>query len=322
MPSSQRSDSRTAYRRDWGKGLRALGVWIANPVSEKGATHVPRMVFAVAGPEVASMVGQMRDDSDGRRLLAARSDLGAALNDHEALAAMPAGSLGRTYHEFMSGPGVIPGYVIAGLMYRDGAFEALEWDDDMKYVVERLGNTHDMTHVLSGYGTDLAAEAININFSLGLFTSTWAGGVPGALFGAGSGLVLLPKVGLRRWYRLADDAYQRGRAAARRRPFHCVPFEDLLPEPLDDVRHELGIPPMRHPFDSSDWLRSPIGKAMANGFGEASETGRKAAVVKHVVEAGVPIRNVMQAPDRVFAELSELVEKGASDADLRALVGV
>lgn len=312
----------TDYRRDLRAGLRALGTWVSNPVSEKGATHVFRMVFAIGGPDMARMTERMRQDPDGRRLLEERPDLGAALDDRAALAAMPEGSLGRAYHEFMSGPGVVPGYVIAGLMYRDGAFDQLDWDEDMKFVLERLGNTHDLSHVLSGYGTDLAAEAININFNLGMFNSPFGRKWPGTAFGVGSGLFLLPKGGLRRWYQLAEEAYERGRAAVQNRPFHCVPFEQLLPEPLEEVRAWMGIPPLRESFDSSDWVRSPIGKRMANGYGEAGETGCKAAVAKRVVEAGVPVKVLMQAPEHVRDQLTDLVGRDAPDEDIRALAGV
>lgn len=146
-----------------------------------------------------------------------------------------------------------------------------------------------MVHRAQGDGGADVAEAININFNLGLYVSK----VPGVVFGLGSGLFLLPRGGLRRWYRLADEAYERGRATAQNRPFHCVPFERLLPEPIEQVRAWMGIPPLREPSDSSDWVRSPIGKRMANGYGEAGETGRKAAVAKRIVEAGVPVKILM-----------------------------
>lgn len=307
------------YKQDVGAGLRALAGWARNPVSEDGAAQVFKGLFALGGPLVARMVAEMGSDPDGRRLLSERPDLGAALDDRDALGAMPPGSLGRVYHDFMSGPEVVPGYFIAGLMYRDGRFDRLDWDDDMKYLIERLGNTHDLTHVLSGYGTDLAAEAININFSLGIT------GVPvplgGSVFAVGTGLALVPRVGPRRWYELSIEAFRRGRTAARHKPFHCVSFEELLPEPLDAVRERLGIPPLRAPFDSSDWLLSPIARRMANGYGQAGKTARKARAVRQAVEAGVPVKQLMQVPADVRERLLELAEAGASGDELLAAAG-
>jgi ubiquinone biosynthesis protein COQ4 len=308
-------------RIDLAAGSRAAVIWASNPVSERGVAHVFRMIGAFGGPQIQRSIERMRRDPVGARLLDERPDLGAALGDMATLAAMPAGSLGRAYFEFMNHDGVVPGYLIAGLMYRDGYLDSLDWPDEMTWIVERLGATHDLTHLLSGYGTDLPGEAINICFSLAVYE---AGPVPQATarsFGAAAGLVLAPPVGLVRWNRACAEAATRGGAAARRRPFHLIPWEDWLERPLTDVRAELGLRPPRHvPADGTQrWMRGPVAHRMAAGFGLSGETAARAADAKAIVEAGVPVKLLMQADTALTTRLRELVRAGATTDELIAV---
>jgi hypothetical protein len=151
-PATASTDDRSV-RRDPAEGARRYAQWLRNPVSAEGVVARHRARFALNGPEIARQVEQMRQDPIGRRVLADRPDLGVALSDLAALAAMPEGSLGREYHAFMDRPEVIPSALLASLLHTDGHFERLAWSDEMKFVVERRTQTHDLTHVLSGYGT-------------------------------------------------------------------------------------------------------------------------------------------------------------------------
>jgi len=233
---------RSELRRDLPAGIGAYGRWLRNPVSPEGVTARHRARFALNGPETARQLEQMQRDPVGRRVLADRPDLGAALGDMTTLAAMPEGSLGRTYHTFMDRPEVIPSALLASLLHSDGHLERLPWDEEMKFIVERRTHTHDLTHVLSGYGTSFPAEAINIGFSYGI---EGAGGRALAeTLTVLSFAVMWPTVGARRWRQLVVDAHQRGATAARRRPLPFVYIEELLRLPLDEARREIGIPPL------------------------------------------------------------------------------
>ena len=66
----------------------------------------------------------------------------------------------------MNVPGGIPGYLLAGLIYRDGFFDGYDMPDDARYAIERTRWLHDLYHVLTGYGTDLAGEGLLIYFQL------------------------------------------------------------------------------------------------------------------------------------------------------------
>ena len=49
----------------------------------------------------------------------------ATLNDTAGLAALPEGSLGRAFHTFMDHPETVPGYMLSGLIYKDGWLDYL-----------------------------------------------------------------------------------------------------------------------------------------------------------------------------------------------------
>ena len=86
---------------------------------------------------------------------------------------------------------------------------------------------HDLFHVLTGYGTDDIGEATLLAFTLGQ--------VPGrgqALLTIGAGFEVARALG-RPWLRYDLRAWRRGRRAVC---LACVPWEALLPLPLDEVR--------------------------------------------------------------------------------------
>jgi len=99
-------------------------------------------------------------------------------------------------------------------------------------IVERQSHSHDLFHVLSGYGSDLAGEGAVIYFSYGQFRLPVLWGIM-----AGSAL-LRPRIGWRRWHRYLYEAYERGRRA---RPLVCVEYERDFPLPIEEVRRKYGI---------------------------------------------------------------------------------
>ena len=51
-------------------------------------------------------------------------------------------------------------------------------------------------------------------------------------------------VGWTRWRQELTRAYDRGSAAAQKLPACCIPYEELLPRPIAEVREFLGVPPL------------------------------------------------------------------------------
>lgn len=300
--------------------LRALAAgarWLSNPVSEGGAKQVPRILMYATGPEMLEEVQRMCTHPTGRRILADRPDLAAFLANPSALASMPQGSLGRAFHDAMNVEGGVPGYMLAGLIYSDGFFDSYEMPDDARYAIERSRWLHDLFHILTGYGTDLAGEGLQIYFELGYRQS-----IPFRLAaltpqGLGPLLFLRPHVGQRRWRALLREAHARGAAARQSVPPIYVYWEELLPRPLAQVREELGIVPFEE--DTSDWLaKSWLGRRAATGFGAYAREAKKAQLARRIVDAGVDFRKLMRATPECAASLRRLVADGADDVAIRA----
>ncbi len=301
------------------RAARYLAQWLVNPVSARGVAYIHWAQYEMLEPRLRRQLDEMRDHPDGRRILERRTDLGLALDDPE-LGELPEGTLGRTYRDFVSAPEAIPSFMLTSVIHLDRHLERLGWDDDMVFLAERLANTHDLVHVLSGYGTHLAAEALNINFIIGIMelgprpvSEGWS---------AVSAAVLLPSVGVLDWRRQGNAAYERGRRAAATKPFHCIPWEDLFATPLDEVRRQLGVEPLAEPVDTSDWIRSPLGRAMATGFGGATaepreHKERRIRLTKALVAAGVPMREIVNLEPGAVEDLLALVERGDDPAALR-----
>lgn len=308
------------YRRDWKTGLTCFARWIANPVSAEGSAALARAGLALSGPDTAAMVDRLRADPAGQRLMRDRPSLGAALSDMPALAAMPPGSFGRAYHDFMDRPEVIPTAVLAAGLYHGGHIDRIGWSDDMIYLTDRMAHTHDLTHVLSAYGTSLPAEAINIGFVIGI-EGRPAGRALAEMFAAFTTSIFWPKVGARSWRALLIAAFERGAAAARVQPWFMIPFEQLLCCPLDDVRRQLGIPELADPVVAPEsWLRNPIGKAMAHGYGKAAGAGSSPEVktARQLALAGVSARQLAELGPERFASMVDAFSSGASTDELLA----
>jgi len=114
-------------------------------------------------------------------------------------------------------------------------------DPDAYFLRDRLRDTHDLWHTVTGYKGDLIGEASLLAFS---FAQTWNPGV---------GLIVLTALvrgnepGVRK---LIAGGFVRGVRSAW---LPSVKWEDLLARPLEDVRRELrvGAPVTYEPFRTS-----------------------------------------------------------------------
>ena len=317
---SRSTTPRNEFRRDLATGIPALVRWATTPVSEAGASSLHRARFALSAPDWSNQLDRMERDAVGSRVLADRPDLGAALSDMDALGALPEGSLGRTYHAFMDRPEVIPSSLLASLMHRGGHFERLPWDEEMKYFAERRTHTHDLTHLFSGYGTSLPAEAINIGFTIGIEEFANGRAVAEAL-SAITYAILLPTIGARRWRQFVIEAFERGASAARRRPLVFLYIEELLPLPLDEARREIGIPPLVSPVVAPEsWIRNPLGKKMAHGYCAAGSGDAGIQLAIALLRAGAPCADLGRADPALSADLLRRHNAGASIGELVILL--
>lgn len=215
---------------EWSRARRALGALVADPERTEQVFEITR---ALSGRADRRNFRRFLYHPDGMALLAERPSLLAALSDRAALAALPAGSLGREYLAFMqAGELTADGLVAAS---EEGGTEARDgYGPEISWFFDRLRDMHDLWHVLTGYGRDEAGEAANLAFTYAQIGNPGIGVIvaAAALLGPhGEGL---------HWQRYLVRAWWRGRRAAW---LPAVRFEGMLALPLAAARRALRIEP-------------------------------------------------------------------------------
>ncbi len=170
----------------------------------------------------------------GRGLLEDRPDVVRLLRDRASLEQCPEGSLGRCYREFLAGAQLDEDVYTAAVK----ASSASETDAARAWYRERMGITHDLRHLLAGYGSDAVGEACLLTFR---FAQTRHGGLLPLL------LLLVLQVAISgRLGALIPalfEAYQRGR---RGRLTDLLAWENNLHHPLAAQRAWLGLDAPQH----------------------------------------------------------------------------
>jgi ubiquinone biosynthesis protein COQ4 len=170
----------------------------------------------------------------GKMLVERDENLPDILDDHDALRKFPDGSLGRAYADFMEAEGLTAN----GLVEESKKFDSKmpEYDDQISWYANRMRDTHDMNHILTGYGRDPLGEQCVLaftysqNFSLGFYFIAYAGGWEVKKH-APSGTPVFTAI---------RQAQKNGAKA------QVIGFQDivaLLPHSLEEVRKQLGIVP-------------------------------------------------------------------------------
>jgi len=212
-------------RLDPARALQALRTLIANP---DDTAQVFTIIEAFSGRAPLRLLARFRRDPAGARLLAERPRIVPFLSDRSALRRLPAGSLGRAYLAFVESEGVTAdGLVDAS---ERGETGELALGRDFDYLRDRLRDTHDLWHALTGYRGDVVGEAALLAFSLAQTRN------PGVAL-----IVLAALVRTRDpvFARLLAVAFRDGLRAAW---LPAVEWESLLAQPLDEVRRRLRVP--------------------------------------------------------------------------------
>jgi ubiquinone biosynthesis protein COQ4 len=227
-----RPQSHLRRRREWRRAWRALSALIDDP---ERTDQVFEIIDALAGTSFDGHFERFRAHPDGQRILRERPSLLATLSDRERLRAMPDGSLGRRYAEFMDAAQLdARGLVEADEQAASRKTERIDYGPDRELFGDRLRDMHDLWHVLTGYGRDQAGEAANLAFSLGQIPELGIGLIVGAA------ALLGPKAPPFHWQRYLLRAWQRGRRAAL---LSAAPYEELLELPIEEARRRLKIEP-------------------------------------------------------------------------------
>jgi len=192
-----------------------------------------KQVFIIAdalrGRTGARVFEQFRKSATGKTILAEKRSLLSVLSDRARLAALPAGTLGHCYHDFMAEEDL----TADGLVEASRVVARTEVSDDQQLFRERNRDQHDLHHVSTGYGRDGLGEVCVLAFGYAQTRNRGIGAI--ALFGMIKLARALPGQPVRA---AVLQAYRNGRAAARL----CEQdWEALLPETLETVRRRLNI---------------------------------------------------------------------------------
>ena len=201
--------------------LSALRAVLRDP---DDTAQVFRLVSALSGRTPKALMGRFAASRGGARLLEDRPALLPRLQDRAALAALPEGSLGRAYLRFVQDADLTADGLVMASTAADPATDEVE-----AWIGDRLRDSHDVWHVVTGYGTDLLGESALLAFT---FAQTRAPGI-GLLVAAA-----LVRAGDPDARRLILDGFLRGVRAAW---LPVAPWETLLAEDLQEVRRRLRV---------------------------------------------------------------------------------
>lgn len=164
------------------------------------------------------------DDPRGKKLFAEKRTIDSSNVDLQALAALPAGTLGHAYAKFMLSHGLTPNVF-------DGPPEDVR-DPHAAFVIQRMRQTHDLWHVVTNCETDPSGE-----IALQAFTFAQVKAPSSAIL-AIMGTLRSMRYSRDVW-RDALELYWRGRKA---QPLVLFAWEDHWNTALADVRRMLGLP--------------------------------------------------------------------------------
>lgn len=154
------------------------------------------------------------------------------LDDHAWIRELPEDTVGRVYVDFMEREGLTAQGLVdeSEKMHRTRP----QYDDDLKWFGNRLRDTHDLCHVLSGYGRDVLGEACLLGFTYSQNPGR------GALFIA---YLTARKISqnLPKEARVMDCLWEGKRNGRDALPIIREDIIALLHEPIEDARRRLNI---------------------------------------------------------------------------------
>ena len=222
LPALPPAQPRPVQWRRLGQALATL--WEADPAKVLDAAFT--VADSLGGGSDERQLRRVLATETGRRLLRDGVSLADALGDHDALRAMPEGSLGRAFLRFAERHGLEPHQLLESQheMSRDYA----DLDPTRQWMFDRFTTMHDLWHVVAGYDATHAGESALMCFSLPQRVNDRA--LP--IFVLMS--ILTGRIGVRS----AWHAFRRGRRA---RLLAGQPFEALLSLPIAEARSRMGV---------------------------------------------------------------------------------
>jgi ubiquinone biosynthesis protein COQ4 len=226
IPFSDPNRTQSAFRPM--KALHHFRKLVADKEDTEQVFHIIR---ALSGKTFVKRAQQFWASDMGTTLLAEPQNLVGILDDHATLRKLPMGTVGQAYCDFMEQEGL----TAQGLVdeYEKFADRGERFNDLLELYGNRQRDTHDLFHVLTGYGRDALGEQCVLAFTYsqnpnaGILFIAYAGGRE-----IKRGMKDVPI------YSAIREAQNNGKAALK------IAHQDiraLLAEPLAAARKRIGI---------------------------------------------------------------------------------
>jgi ubiquinone biosynthesis protein COQ4 len=179
-----------------------------------------------SGPAIKKRIDRFFTNPAGKALFDQRRAIDSRTVDLDALAALPDGTLGHAYARFLRSHGLTPEVF-------DGPPAGIS-DPRRSYLVQRMRQTHDLWHVVTGCETDPSGEVALQAFTFAQVRSPGSGFL--AVFGGLRNAREARSTGVLR------DVVAYYRAGKRANALPAFAWEDHWATPLSEVRTMLGLP--------------------------------------------------------------------------------
>ncbi|MDP4605128.1 MAG: Coq4 family protein [Erythrobacter sp.] len=212
--------------------LRAVRNFQALIKDKEDTSLVFKIFESLPSKSFLPRVQELALSENGEHLRRTEPRLPTILDDHAALRRTPLGSLAHAYCDFMEAEGLSA----AGLVAEAESLGWAKYPDLVQWFMERSRDTHDLFHVLTGYGRDALGEQCVLLFTHGQSPSQghlligYAGAANIRKMARGSKAPVFGAV---------RQAHRTGKGAPR---LIEQPIRALLAQPLDEVRTMLRIP--------------------------------------------------------------------------------
>ena len=214
--------------------FKALTSFIKFAANKEETEHAYALATALAGETTHTLFARFVETENGRRVASGAFKVEELLSDTDYLRTLPESSFGREYVNFMDREGLS----VEGLLAARNEGGHSEIATDERFIAMRrmetfLDVSHDLMHVLTGYGRDTLGELCLAGVSAeqsgnpGLRVLAWAGAV----------VVQLKRPSLP-ILRAVAQGFHMGRAIA------WLPAQDiaaLLPLSLEEVRAQVQL---------------------------------------------------------------------------------
>ena len=212
--------------------LRAVRSFQALIKDKEDTSLVFKIFESLPSRDFMDRVSELSLSERGEYLRATEMCLAEILDDHAALRRTPKNSLAHAYCDFMEAEGLSA----AGLVAEAERLGRPKYPDLVQWFAERSRDTHDLFHVLTGYGRDALGEQCVLLFTHGQSPSQghlligYAGAANIKKMIKGSNAPVFGAV---------RQAHRTGKGAPS---LMAQSIRELLAQPIDDVRAKLRIP--------------------------------------------------------------------------------